>query len=77
MSARLKKALDAREAATRKVSAVLKDEYPEGAPVAWVGTGSDDVRRGVVTMNCYDDRLKVRNARTNCELFIYAYRIVP
>lgn len=77
MSARLKRALKQRLKAERRVIDVLKTDYPPGSTIAWEGSDPDDIRRGLVTMNCYDDRIKVRNVRTGCELFIHAYRIRP
>ncbi len=69
----LKAALAARRAADIEIERILKDLFPTGAPIEWEMFGR--ARVGYVTMNCHDDRVKVRNADTGREFFIHAERI--
>ena len=73
MSLRLKTAVAARQTADREVENALHADYPPGAPIAWEGTKR--LCHGTVVMNCYGDRVKVRNAATGSELFIEARRV--
>lgn len=70
----LREALARRRQAERKVAEVLDLLYPPGAAIQWEVGGIR--QRGIVVMNCYADRIKVRNERTNKERFIYASNIV-
>ena len=73
MSQRLKEALRRRREEEHEVAAALKADYPPGAKIRWkIGEHHAD---GEVTMNCYGDRIKVRNIRTGRERFIHAYDV--
>jgi len=75
MSKALTIALNQRRSAELKVAAVLKQDYPLGAPIAWTRGGNNLLRRGSVVQHAYGDRIMVRNAQTGRELFIHAHDI--
>lgn len=62
--------------ARREVRLALGEGYPPGSAIRWSSSGGGR-QRGTVVMNCCDDRIKVRNARTGRELFIHSWRILP
>jgi len=72
MSKALVRALACRSKAEAEVGRVMKRDYPPGTEVRWKRNG---IHEGVVLDNGYDDRVKVRNARTSREFWIYAYCI--
>lgn len=74
MSTDLLLAVGNRRRAELDIARILKRDYPPGAPIAWENSGRE--HNGVVVANCYADRIKVRNAATNRERFIYASAIL-
>lgn len=75
MSAALRKAYDAAQAADRKLDRVLRAEYPVGGPIRYRRYG----RRcnGRVTRHAaIGDRLEVRNDLTGTTYWIYAYDVL-
>lgn len=73
MSKSLARALERRTFAERDVDQILRKDYPPGRALSWKRNG---LHHGTVVQNGYGDRIKVRNSRTNQELWIYAYCIV-
>jgi hypothetical protein len=58
--------------ADAEIARVLKAEYPRNTPVRWKRNG---IHEGVILAHSGGDRVMVRNARTNRDLWIYAYCI--
>jgi hypothetical protein len=70
----LRNALRRHRAAELAIERILRTEFPPGSSLTFIGS------RGIrydatVVMNCYGDRIKVRNEHTGAERFIHAWRI--
>lgn len=74
MSKAVKDALKKIRDGERELDDALKRDYRPGAPIKWEYGGR--VQYGVVVMNCYGDRIQVKNLATDAKPFIHAYRIV-
>lgn len=73
MSKALALALERRLEAEKQVERVLRRDYPPGTRVTWKKSG---IHEGVILDDASGDRVRVRNARTGREYWIYAYCLV-
>ncbi|EKS26510.1 hypothetical protein [Afipia felis] len=71
----LKASLHDRAAANKRIEELLKREFAPGTAVSWRLSESSGLAIGLVTRNCYGDRLEVENVHTGKRRFIRAYQL--